>query len=456
MEKKTIYLICLGVYFLIVFLTELAYREPLYNSSLESIKEIEQGGFLEYFYVFWGLIIFYGIIFLGLAITIIYYPLNVFLSYLMYEIVLIFVMCILKSMYASPRPYWDILKENYQNQKEMFKPTSCEPEFGNPSGHALQSTFILCLWHLFTHSKLFNKWSDTKKTVVKYATLAFSIVTMILIMYSRVHRQVHAMNQIIFGFLLSIGIWFAFCYIMELNTMTLYDFFNYVDSYKLIVFPIFCALFVLSVNLGMFVHNENEKIYAEVLSLGQTCNIFKDRIFGKNTAFHSTIIFIFMGGYLGLIFLRYKIKKNHPNDEKRFYEWNQQGILVIIKMLLLSFSLPGVFSLIIIFVPYTYYAAKFILGIFCYLLYGFSALGFCYYYACQCCLGCAKNVGENENENNQENNIVNNQENNEEVKINSPIIAGDNQQNNIQGENAQNLEDKNTENLIGGIINDDE
>ena len=72
MEKKTLYSLGLAIYLLFVFLSEIAYRNGFYNASVEYIKEIEQGGFLEYFYVFWGLIVFYGIIGAGIFITLVF------------------------------------------------------------------------------------------------------------------------------------------------------------------------------------------------------------------------------------------------------------------------------------------------------------------------------------------------------------------------------------------------
>jgi len=382
MEKKTLYSLGLAIYLLFVFLSEIAYRNGFYNASVEYIKEIEQGGFLEYFYVFWGLIVFYGIIGAGIFITLVFYPLNIFIVYLLYEVILIFLMCLLKSLYASPRPYWDILLERKNEGKPLFEPTSCEPEYGNPSGHALQATYALCLWHLFIHSKFFKKITGFKQLLVKYSTLAFCIISMILLMYSRVHRQVHSFNQIIFGFLISLGMYFAFCHILELNQMKLHDFLSSLDKYKIITNAIFLILFILSVIFGFSIHNENEEEYTSILTREDVCNFNKDRIYGKNTAYHSTIIFLVIGAYIGILYTRYKIKKNFPRHEKVFYKWNTKGFMILIKMSIISFIIPGTFSALGIFIPYTMYPLKFILGIIFYFIYGFGAFGFCYYYGC--------------------------------------------------------------------------
>ena len=52
MTRKTIFLILLIIYLIIIFSVEFAYRNVLYEKSVEYIEKIDQGGFLKYFYFF--------------------------------------------------------------------------------------------------------------------------------------------------------------------------------------------------------------------------------------------------------------------------------------------------------------------------------------------------------------------------------------------------------------------
>ena len=69
--------------------------------------------------------------------------------------------------------------------------------------------------------------------------------------------------------------------------------------------PIFLILFGVSVTLGYTIHHEKEEEYRQVLK--KYCNFRREQIFGTNTAFHSGLIFILIGGYIGIIFLKNKL-----------------------------------------------------------------------------------------------------------------------------------------------------
>lgn len=158
MHKKLIYIICLIFYIIIAFITEIFYRNTLYDKSIEYTKQIKQDGFFHYFYYFWSNIFFYGMIAFGLIITFLLYPINIFYSHMAIILFLILIMCILKSLYSNSRPYWDIYlsKQEKCTTKCLPDPTECDGEFGNPSGHALLSSYILILWDLFINSDFFK------------------------------------------------------------------------------------------------------------------------------------------------------------------------------------------------------------------------------------------------------------------------------------------------------------
>ena len=379
MQKKTILIICLIAYLIIIFVTEIFYREPLYEISIKYIKTIKQEGFQFYFNYFWSMIFLYGMILVGTLITLLFCPINIFFCNISILITLIFVMCLLKSLYSSPRPFWDIYSQEGEVEN-LPKPTECDGEFGNPSGHSLLSTYTLILWFLFTNSKFYNEIEGVKKIIIKYITLVLSIIFIICVTYSRINRQIHSFNQILFGVLLGIAVFFTFCYILEFNKISPKDFIINLDNYKFILIPSILVLFILSVILGLTKHNSKEEEYAIILE--KYCGFDNEQLFGKNTAFFSALIFVIIGHYIGILFLKYKISKNYQNQDDYFYNWNQGSKLNTLKIALFSSILPLIPPIIIIFIPYKLYILKLVASIVLYFLFGFCNLGLCLYYGC--------------------------------------------------------------------------
>ena len=377
MEKKTILIICLIVYLILIFTTEIFYRESLYKLSVEYIEKIKQEGFPFYFNLFWSTIFFYGLMFIGTLIPLLCYPITTFFCNISIQITLIFIMCLLKSLYSSERPFWDIYNQKSKTEK-LPNPTECDGEFGNPSGHALISTYLLILWYLFINSKPFNKIEGVKKTVIKYITLILSIICILCVIYSRINRQIHSFNQIIFGVLIGIAVFFTFCYILEFDKINPKDLITNLDNYKFILIPMMLVLFSLSVILGLTRHNPKEEEYALILE--NFCGYARDQLFGKNTAFHSALIFIVIGNYIGLLFLKYKINKNYNDQGDIFYNWNQGSKLNTLKIVLFISILPTLLPTIITFIPFKFFILKFVASIVLYFLFGFCNLGLCFYY----------------------------------------------------------------------------
>ena len=364
MNRKTIFLICLIVYLIIIFSVEFGYRNILYEKSVEYIEQIDQGGFYHYFFFFFSVVYMIAICAVGIFITLFFQPLNIFFCHLSILMLSVFIMCIFKSIYANSRPYWDIYE--------------CDGEFGNPSGHAVINVYSLYVWHLLMSSDFINRIeSNLKKNLVKGVTLLITILFMIGVVYSRIHRQVHSFNQIIHGSLIGLGMFFLICYIFEYNKYNLIDFSNLLDRYKFIIIPILIVLYILSVVFGLTIHNSKEAEYTELLK--EICNYDEGKMFGKNTALISSIIFIQIGGYLGILYLRYKINKsNNKIIENIIKKWNKGKVLHIIGIALFSFALPSVLLLPFVLIPDSLYVLKFILFLICNLFYGFLSFGPCF------------------------------------------------------------------------------
>ena len=232
---------------------------------------------------------------------------------------------------------------------------------------------------------------------IQFNTLLITIACILLVTFSRIHRQIHSFNQILFGTLLGIAVFFTFCFIIEYDKIEPTKLVNTLDKCKYIIIPILLILFAISVILGFTINNKNEEDYLKVLE--KYCNYREEQIFGKNTAYHSGVIFIVIGGYLGILFLKYKINQNYLNNEDMFYHWNKGTKLKTLKIAVFSFILPTIPLIFVLIVPYSIFELKFILEVILYCWYGFAAFGLCFYYAC--ILFTKENIGKTPEQNSQ-------------------------------------------------------
>ena len=379
-KKKKALILLLIIYLIIVFGTEILYREKLYKISVRYEEKLKQSGFLHYFYFFWSYIFIYGMMIIATIIVMVLYPYNVFLCYVTIEISLIFIMCFLKSIYGNERPYWDIYNKKMKDINKIDKPTECDGGFGNPSGHSLMSTSFLNLWYLFLNSNFLKRKKKRWKYLIIFLSFILVVVCILSVIYSRIQRQIHSFNQILLGQLLGISVFFFFFFIIEFDKIKPKVFFKFLYRFKYVLISIFLVLFGVSVTLGYTVHNEKEDDYEIVLKL--YCNYIKEQIFGINTAFHSGLIFIIIGGYIGILFLRYNINKYYYNKEDLFIYWNKGNRLKTLKIAAFSFLLPAIPLIAVFIIPYKYFIVKFTFEILLYFWYGFGAFGLCFYYGC--------------------------------------------------------------------------
>ena len=381
MSRKGIYLFGLFIYLILIFSIEIAYRNPLYDKSVEYIENLNQSGFFYYFYSFWSIIYLMGMIFIGFLIVLFYYPINIFFCHFSILLFSIFVMCIFKSLYASPRPYWDIFLKWESENKSLPKPTECDGEFGNPSGHAFLNIYSLYLWHLFINSKFVENSQEKTKKIAKILTLILTIFFMIFVVYSRVHRQVHSFNQIIHGTFMSFPIFVWFCYIFEYHKIDTHDFILLINRNKFIIIPLLLVLFIISLIFGLTIHNDKEKEYARILKI--ICKFEENDSFGKNTAFISSLIFIIIGGYFGLLYLKHKINKSEKNLENIISNWNKGSKLNTIIIAVCSFLIPFILLLPIVLIPSSQYILRYIICLICEFLSGFLSFGPMFCYCCE-------------------------------------------------------------------------
>ena len=382
MTQKTKFLIYLIIYLITIFGVEFAYREVLYEKSVEYIETLKQEGFLKYFYFFWSVIYISGIVLVGVRITLLYYPINIFFCHVSYLLLSIFSMSILKSLYADPRPFWDIYLKREKEDLNKSNPTECDGEFGNPSGHAIFNLYSFFLWHLFINSDSLNKIENNlKKNLLKFLSLVIVLICMGFTAFSRIQRQMHSFNQILHGTAIGFAIFFAFCYIFKYNKYNLKDFIAILDKKKYITLITLITLYGISILFGLLLHNDNEEEYKKILK--KYCDFDENDLFGKSTALISSIIFIVIGGYLGFLYMNHKNNVNKDYIENIINNWNKGKKLDTFLIFFFSFLIPGVLMIPLVAIPSSAYIIKFIICLICSFLYGFLSFGPIFCFACE-------------------------------------------------------------------------
>ena len=107
------------------------------------------------------------------------------------------VLSIFKSFIHEARPFFVM----------DLTPTKCWLEYGNPSGHSMTSTSLyLTMWDLLCR----NYKADRNTRIF---SLAFTLLVVFMIAFSRIYHGVHTYNQILLGWGLGVLIYFLFCHV---------------------------------------------------------------------------------------------------------------------------------------------------------------------------------------------------------------------------------------------------
>ena len=170
---KKIYLFIISltiiIYFAIIISTELAYRNKLFDKSIEYQEDIlEKYNKRSSFYKWWKFISFFGtntFCFGIFFVIFIFFPLNS--SFLILQTLDFsnYLTNILKIIYRNPRPFWK------SNKLDIV----CNSGYGNPSGHSLvYLSLFLVLSHVVTNFNYFKK--SKKGKILRIIIFCFLII----------------------------------------------------------------------------------------------------------------------------------------------------------------------------------------------------------------------------------------------------------------------------------------
>lgn len=337
---KLVIVIC---YFILVIGVESIYREELFKISLNVITELQDKNYYNSSKKFFEFISQLGTIncFLPfLAFILIFYPINKAFLILSLIVHSSYWDNLMKIIYGNPRPFWEDTKLD----------ASCNGGFGNPSGHSFSSTAVYLGISLSLVDHEFFKKRNIIFTIILYI---FFLALIVLIIYSRVILAAHAINQVLYGGLLGIGVYFIHCHLFNLINPKAKLFFElFKNKLITIIFIIFYAIMLCAITLVYFNINNNSIKYSSLMTL-KCPNKENYRMFNPDGLFNALSLFGLIGGHFGLIFLVHYIEKYYPNKQEEIYDWdwNRKSYLylfikilfIIISMIPLSlfFIIPG-------------------------------------------------------------------------------------------------------------------
>ena len=307
---KIYIIIFISIYFIIIISTERIYFQTLFNESLELIPKFQKS--CSNSYHFWKFIAYLGgkPVLGGIYVVLfLFLPLNK--VYIIFFLLIFtgFVDHTSKILYRQERPLW------MNDEIDVHSEHACG--YGNPSGHALSSSCLyLSLWYMLSdlisgliknNKKLFN--------IIKYTILTVCLGIVYLIMTSRIYLGVHSINQIIFGFFIGVGIFLLFLPLFKSYCNTSTEFLNKQYNCRYFIFGMIIAG-ILIYYISYYSRKDVEEV-KELLNWKKMCLDQKwSKILIKGSFMGGESIFIILGMYLGLFFVKYKINNIYKNTEE--------------------------------------------------------------------------------------------------------------------------------------------
>ena len=331
-------LIIFIIYILLSLIFEQYYRKPLFQISLNFQKKINPK-FTESSIKIFKLLSKFGTqnaLIPLLIIILILFPLNISYTFCSIIILSSYYDNILKILYGSPRPFWI-----YPSIKK-----TCDGGYGNPSGHSFSSFSVyLSLWNIITDLSYFNM-----RSYLKIFLLFVFILFSFLICLSRIFLSIHSFNQILFGIILGIGVYFYYFHIFELHKFSGKEFFQYINgTYENIIHTLkFIIYFIILLFLYLFKEN-NWKEYYNIINK-ECSHLYEYRKFNNDGFFIGSVLFLLIGAHYGLYFLFTKSQIQRPFKEEQINKWSQyQNKKNLILKILLFFphSIPMIIYLLI-------------------------------------------------------------------------------------------------------------
>lgn len=307
MKKETkIKIIFITIFCIALFTGEFFYRKPLYENSVSIAKRVQDK--LSFaitplkFYTYIGVIAFFWLFTIFL-----FFPITYCYAFFITVIISTHLCNYAKLVYGQGRPF---LRDDIDvlNIKK-----ACEPGYGNPSGHSLESTSCF----LSFSQVLIDIWE--LGIIPQIIIYCIDAILILLINLSRVILGVHSVNQVIFGDTLGFTIFFIIFKIIKPHKRDAKIFFERFLNIKYIMINILCFFIImLYIILGaIFFDREGEKEFEELKrKLKIFCNAKENKMLSRDSVYKSLFIMAYFGMILGMNSLAYTIKNQYQSKYK--------------------------------------------------------------------------------------------------------------------------------------------
>ena len=314
-NKFTIFLI---IYFTIIIVSELFYRNPLFNKSIPLEVEFQtkfpSGSFIGKFLS--------TVTELGKIDNLLYISLFVawFIPYHKFLVLITVIFSgkyignLLKSIYGSPRPNWIDGPDNKSLNNY------CKLSFANPSGHSvLSSTFFLSAWHLLTAQYLQKKkiWQQ----VLKWICFVLAICMVLCVMVSRLYEGVHTINQVIFGCCIGVGNYLVYFHLLQIQTVSVKKFLDTIKKKILIIITVFVIAIIALFLVFFLIRYDNEEYMSMIKKHCQEKEMKKHKMMHYDGLMDTVTIAGPIGMVSALMITNLLINKLFYQKENNVFDW---------------------------------------------------------------------------------------------------------------------------------------
>ena len=297
--------------FSLIIINEIFYRKTLFNKSINFEKKLQSFFGKKFFKYYFRVMSSLGgkYIIIPLIIMLMFTPINFFIIELFIFSLSCYLSGFLKLIYGNPRPFW------IDNTIKI----DCEGSYGNPSGHSITSTSIyLSMCYFMTQTKFFRTRS------IYWKILAYSIYNFFIfnIIFSRLYFGVHSINQVIFGFLLGLWIFYLVIFVFNIQKKKPKEFLDFIYDYFFYILSGYIILFFIAFPF-YFLKRDNDTLYKNIIN--EICPKISESNILQNDSLYMLLIYLsFIGVIIGEIQTILLVKqKNYDNYTDDLINWHR-------------------------------------------------------------------------------------------------------------------------------------
>ncbi|MCQ2819402.1 MAG: phosphatase PAP2 family protein [archaeon] len=257
-------------------------------------------------------------------------PLNMGYTIMFISFTCTFAVNALKMIYTAPRAFW----------VESSIKRGCSCTYGNPSGHCVRAVAAyFSIWHMIKDKNLFQIKDEKRKHIIDKVLFLLITALIVTVNYARIYLDAHTLNQVLFGTAIGFGIYFFYCFVLEIHLKTeKNEFFSFIlNSINQAAYGgVFFICFIVSFFVYLLYDPDIEK-YEK--NMNEMCpNIIKSNCF-TDAALADTLSSVFLIGFhYGITLFLYLINHRHPKKEEEVNHLTNTNLVTSVKRFI--FAIP--------------------------------------------------------------------------------------------------------------------